>query len=273
MTGFRESQLLEAVDLLLNARRTMTPINDLPSELKPASLDEVFFVQDRIREAHGALGGWKVGASSPDAVPMAAPLPLTMIAQNGAVRGGRLRGLEAEIAFVLKSDLPPRATPYRDEEVYAAVGSCHPAIEVLESALADPTRPEEKLTMLADLQMHGGLISGARLFVLARPWISRKEHVTLAIDGMIRLEETGSNTCGDLKRLLPWLANEGSARTGGLLAGQCITTGSWTGNYAGALGFVRGCALLDGRAGQRTLCLAGRPFRYSLALLAVRKAC
>ncbi len=228
MTGFRESQLLEAVDLLLNARRTMTPINDLPSELKPASLDEVFFVQDRIREAHGALGGWKVGASSPDAVPMAAPLPLTMIAQNGAVRGGHLRGLEAEIAFVLKSDLPPRATPYHDEEVYAAVGSCHPAIEVLESALADPTRPEEKLMMLADLQMHGGLILGPD----CSSWQTvdfQKEDVTLAIDGMIRLEETGSNTCGDLKRLLPWLANEGSARTGGLLAGQCITTGSWTG--------------------------------------------
>ena len=229
MTGFRESQLLEAVDLLLDARRTMTPINDLPSELKPASLDEVFFVQDRIREALGALGGWKVGASSPDAVPMAAPLPLPMIAQNGAVRGGRLRGLEAEIAFVLKSDLPPRATPYRDEEVYAAVESCHPAIEILESGLVDPTRPEVKMTMLADLQMHGALILGPD----CPSWRTvdfQKEQVTLAIDGMIRVEETGSNTSGDLQRLLPWLANEGAARTGGLLAGQCITTGSWTGN-------------------------------------------
>ena len=31
-------------------------------------------------------------------------------------------------------------------------------------------------------------------------------------------------------RLLPYLANEGAARTGGLKAGQWITTGSWTGN-------------------------------------------
>jgi 2-keto-4-pentenoate hydratase len=30
-------------------------------------------------------------------------------------------------------------------------------------------------------------------------------------------------------RLLPWLANEGAARTGGLKAGEWITTGSWTG--------------------------------------------
>ena len=44
------------------------------------------------------------------------------------------------------------------------------------------------------------------------------------------MERTGSNTSGDLLKLLPWLANEGAARTGGLRAGQWITTGSWTGN-------------------------------------------
>ena len=229
MTGFRESQLLEAVDLLLDARRTLTPIDDLPPELRPSSLDEAFFIQDRIREAYGALGGWKVGASSLEATPMAAPLPLTMIAQSGAVKGGRLRGLEAEIAFVLKTDLPPRTTPYSDQEVQAAIGSCHPAIETLESALADPTHPEVKMTMLADLQMHGGLILGPD----CPSWRTvdfQKEHVTLAIDGIIRVEETGSNTSGNLPGLLRWLANEGAARTGGLKAGQWITTGSWTGN-------------------------------------------
>jgi 2-keto-4-pentenoate hydratase len=31
-------------------------------------------------------------------------------------------------------------------------------------------------------------------------------------------------------RLLPYLANQGAPRTGGLKAGQWITTGSWTGN-------------------------------------------
>ena len=229
MTGFRESQLLEAVDLLLEARRTMRPIDDLPPELRPTLLDEVFFVQDRIQDAYGTVGGWKVGAPSPEATPMAAPLPLTMMGGNGASRGGRLRGLEAEVAFLLKSDLPSRAARYSDEEVYAAVESCHPAIEILESALADPTRPEVKMTMLADLQMHGGLIAGPE----CPSWRAvdfQKEHVTLAIDGMIRVEETGSNTAGDLLRLLPWLANEGAARTGGLRAGQWITTGSWTGN-------------------------------------------
>jgi 2-keto-4-pentenoate hydratase len=35
-------------------------------------------------------------------------------------------------------------------------------------------------------------------------------------------------------RLLPYLANEGAVRTGGLKAGQWITTGSWTGNTPAA---------------------------------------
>jgi 2-keto-4-pentenoate hydratase len=37
-------------------------------------------------------------------------------------------------------------------------------------------------------------------------------------------------------RLLPWLANEGAARTGGLKAGQWVTTGSWTGLALGTAG-------------------------------------
>jgi 2-keto-4-pentenoate hydratase len=82
--------------------------------------------------------------------------------------------------------------------------------------------------MIADLQMNGGFVHGAA----ATNWQKidfSKEHVTLAVDGVVRVERTGSNTSGDLMRLLPWLANEGAARTGGLRAGQWITTGSWTG--------------------------------------------
>jgi len=232
MTGLRESQLLEAASRLLNARRTLTPIPDLPAELIPTTLDEVFFVQNTLLTAFSPEneqpGGWKVGAPSLESTPLAAPLPKAWITESGSTLAGRLRGLEAEIAFLLKSDLPPRDTPYTDEEVYTAVQSCHPAIEVLESGLIDPTIPSLKMSQLADLQMHGGLVLGAAI----PNWQSidfHTEHVTLAIDGILRIEATGSNTSGNLLRLLPWLANAGAVRTGGLLAGQWITTGSWTG--------------------------------------------
>jgi 2-keto-4-pentenoate hydratase len=50
----------------------------------------------------------------------------------------RLRGVEAEIAFLLGKDLPPRAAPHSREELVIAIASCHPAIELLESALLNP---------------------------------------------------------------------------------------------------------------------------------------
>jgi len=229
MTGERERQLIEAADLLLDARRTGAPIEDLPGALQPRDLDEAYALQDRIAEAYGEIGGWKIGAPSAEATPVFAPMPLAWIAGDGAVVGGmrRFRGLEAEIAFLLGKDLPARATPYASEEIVSAIASCHPAIEVIESGLLDPLKAA-RLSMIGDLQMHGGFVYGAAV----ADWQKidfKIEHVFIAVDGMVRVERTGSNTSGDLMRLLPWLANEGSKRTGGLKAGQWVTTGSWTG--------------------------------------------
>lgn len=235
ISGFREKQLMEAADLLLDARRTHTPITDLPAELQPTSLEEVARIHDALADAYGNIGGWKIGAPSADATPFFAPMPREWMAPSGAVLVGptyRYRVLEAEVAFLLGQDLPPRSTPYTRDEVLAAVASCHPAIEELESGLIDP-KAANNFSALADLQMHGGFIYGPA-FADWRNIDFTKEKVTLSIDGAVRVERTGSNTSGDLLRLLPYLANEGAARTDGLRAGQWITTGSWTGNTPAA---------------------------------------
>lgn len=236
MTPQREAQLLEATNVLLNARRTKVAVTTLPAELVPVSTEESFWVQDQMALDYGPIGGWKVGAPAADATPMFAPMPKAWIAGSGATfRGLRFRGLEAEIAFLLGKDLPARAGGYSDDEVYGAVASCHPAIEVLESGLLnpiDPSVPDLKLQMIADLQMHGGFVYGAAVDGWrAIDWT--KETVALAVNGSIRVENVGSNTSGDLRRLLPWLANHGAERTGGLRAGQWVTTGSWTGVATG----------------------------------------
>ena len=235
MTGPEELRIIDAANALLNARRTCQPITDLPANLQPQSLDEAYAIQDRMMAALGDIGGWKIGAPSPEATPMFAPMPRAWIAAAGSVLTGerwRYRGLEAEIAFLVGNDLPPRAQPYAREEVLAAIASCHPAIEVLESAFTDPSQATP-LAKNADLQVHGGFVYGPAV----ANWQSidfTREHVVLVVDGVVRVEATGSNTAGDLLRLLPWLANEGSARTGGLRKDQWITTGSWTGNTLGS---------------------------------------
>lgn len=232
MTGDREQTLTLIANTLLDARREARPLASLPPELVPANMEEVYAVQDQLAAVFGEIGGWKIGAPNPEATPMFAPMPKDWMAPSGTLLGGerwRFRGLEAEIAFLIGKDLPPRpGQPYSREEALAAMASCHAAIEVLETSFTDPAQvPRE--AMLADLQMHGGFIYGP-----AFPgWHSidfSKETVTLIVDGVVRVERTGSNTSGDLLKLLPWLANEGAARTGGLRAGQWITTGSWTGN-------------------------------------------
>src|SRR2546429_4727226 len=93
---------------------------------------------------------------------MFAPMPQAWTAANHAVLGGRhrFRGLEAEIAFLMGKDLPQREKAYSRDEVVAAIASCHPAIEVIESGLTDPLKAE-KLSMIADLQMHGAFVYGA----------------------------------------------------------------------------------------------------------------
>src|SRR5579884_1347771 len=141
ITGLREKHLLQAANLLLDARRTHTPIADLPPEAQPSSLEEVAVVHSFMAQAYGEVGGWKIGAPSPDATPFFAPMPRAWMASSGATLYGqpyRYRVLEAEIAFCLGSDLPPRSQPYTRDEVLAVIASCHPVIEELESGLIDP---------------------------------------------------------------------------------------------------------------------------------------
>ena len=237
VTAARESVLQQTADVLLTARRTYTPIGDLPAELAPVDEAEAFAVQDIVAVAFGSRGGWKIGAAGSEGTPFFAPMIAAWMGENGSLFAGanhRLRGVEAEIAFQTGEDLPPRGSGYTRDEVIAAIGSCHPAIELLESAYIDPMAVP-RLNMLADLQMHGGFVAGPAVPQWREiDWTA--ESVALTIDGALRLEQTGTAPGGpDLVRLLVYLANEGSARTGGLKKGDWITTGSWTGaNWASA---------------------------------------
>ncbi len=228
-------------DLLLDARRENAPMTGLPAELEPTTMDEAYFVQDQMALAYGEIGGWKIGAPNAEAEPFYGPMPRAWMAPSDSIFSGpqyRFRGIEAEIAFLVGKDLPPRETPYTREECIAAMASCHPAIEELESGFVDP-RDVPRFASFADLQMNGGFVYGPAI----ANWQTidfTKEPVVVTIDGTVRADKVGSFTSGDLLRLLPYLANEGAIRTGGLRAGQWITTGSWNG-----IAFATGAQTVD----------------------------
>ena len=216
--------------LLLSAWRDPTQkLQALPSVLLPADEAVAYAVQRRVLEALGPIGGWKVGASGPDAPCNCAPMPAAGIHAGPArvhAAPGALRGIEAEIAFRLAADLPPREAPYGRAEVIAAIGACVPAIEVLDSRFVDPDA-QDKLSLLADLNTHGGFVYGAP----AANWQGidfAKETVSVTVDGK-PLKTATANPAGDMIRLVQYLADTGARWAGGLRAGQYITCGSWTG--------------------------------------------
>jgi len=239
LSAAREKELIDIADTLLDVRRNGTSIDQIDPAIAPQSLQEAYFVQDVMAQAFGEIGGWKISSAGPEGVPFFAPMPLIWIAPSGSTIKGahRLHGLEAEIAYQIGTDLPPRATPYTREEVVAAIAAAHPVFEILEAALTSPTE-SPRFSTFADMQMHGGFVYGPA----TANWQSidwSQESVTISVDGAVQVQRTGSNPAGnDLLRLVIYLANEGSVRTGGLRRGQWITTGSWVGNiwsHAGAV--------------------------------------
>src|SRR5271163_2281987 len=62
LSGVDRDRLHQAAELLLEARRTVQPIDDLPQGMAPRTLEEAYYVQDLMLKAIGKAGGWKVGA-------------------------------------------------------------------------------------------------------------------------------------------------------------------------------------------------------------------
>ncbi len=199
----------------------------------PRDAAEGYRLQRAVMARLGEVGGWKVGASGPEAAPSCAPMPLSGMVSAGArgVASVSLRRfpaplVESEICLRLGRDLAPRAAAYLEAEALDAVESCHPALEILQSRFLDEgvLGPAARL---ADLLGHGGFVWGEAI----EGWRAvdfAALGVVQAVAGQAEVAGRG-NPAGRMGRLLCWLANEGAREAGGLRAGQVVTCGSWTG--------------------------------------------
>ena len=189
-------------------------------------------VQAAARAAIGeALVGWKIGATNPvtqQVLKISAPFygPIYLSRCHAGRARLRLpagvRGIEVELAFRLRGDLPARATPYTDAEVRAAVGSLHPALEIV--GTRQQGEKLDGLQAMADLGFNGGFVAG--------PAIAGWDGLDLAavrgacvIDGVRLAEGEASIVLGSPLKALAWLADQGV----GLRAGQWVSTGTLTG--------------------------------------------
>ena len=233
MSILSERQRDEAARLLLAARGSGRPGSRLPESCRPLTPEDALAIQRRVQGTlREATGGWKCSLPTPERPAACAPIfasticrssPCTVLAHGPTVR------IEPEIAFVLGRDLPPRAAPYGEGEVRAAIAETRLVLELLDSRYADPSVvsfPE----LLADQISNQGLFVGS---VLTDGLDAPLEGFRVVIEGGQRTlhERDGRHPDGHPLRPLVWLASFLASRGEALAAGQIVTTGS----YAGAL--------------------------------------
>ncbi len=198
----------------------------------PPDTATAYALQRMVAERLGPVGGWKVGAPVPDAPPSCAPMPLSGISPAPArlsLQRFPQAQVESEISLCLGADLPPRAEPYSEAEVMAAVATCHPALEILQSRFLDEAALSPA-ARLADLLGHAAFVH-AEPIAAWRGLDFAALGVTQQVSGQPPVGGRG-NPAGAMPRLLCWLANTGARALGGLRAGQFVTCGSWTGKTA-----------------------------------------
>ena len=218
--------------LLLDARASGRPFvaKDDPA---PADVAEAYRVQDIVLDsldAGGRPSAWKVIPPRKGSELLASPVPTSRVLRSPAsVSAARFHmiGIESEIAFRIGRDLPPRATPYDENEVAEGIEEALVLIELVDTRLAN-WKEAPPLWKLADFQSNGGLVVGSGV----RDWRAldfTAQRVVLEVDGVVRVQESGTHPAGNPFALMPWFATHCAKRCGGLRAGDVVTTGSWTG--------------------------------------------
>lgn len=230
-----------ATAYLVNLRTAGPRPPSLPSDLAPQTESEAYELQfDTMRalKAHG--GSWKVAmhdAHSGTCAPIFASDIYRTSARFESPIADRL-GIEPEVAFTLKQALPPlsEGRGYQLEQIIAAIGSAHAAIEILVSRFQSH-EGAAPLDRLADNLSNGGLVIGA-------PCENWRQLELRALPLRLSLETEGHPTEVYAARgghplgcpLLPllWLANHRSALGLGMRSGDLVTTGSYAGlRYVG----------------------------------------
>ena len=215
---------------LIAAHHQGTLLTVTPDE-GPADAAEACAVQQEVWRALVGTArptAWKVGAAARDAVFMAGPVLPQFLGASPARFPASSFGqvaVEAEIALRFYRDLPPRPTRYTREELLAAVGSAHVALEVVATRLAD-RGAAGRLWCLADNLVNGALVLGDPL-----PDLRDLDFGTLVarsfVNGERVAEGVGQVPLGDIFYLLPWWVEQ----IGGVRTGDVVTTGTWNGAH------------------------------------------
>ena len=223
-----QQRIAEAATLLVKARRDGVRLIELPATCRPATVADAHAIQDAVAaQLNEPVGAYKAAAPANDE-PWRGLIYARTIHSSPArmeVKDVPDCGVEGEVAFRFRSDLPARSAPYTRDEVAASVDACA-AIEVITSRFQDQAA-RGTLEKLADCVSNGG-------FVYAQPIADWQHldfatiHVSLLVNGESVLNQNGGHPTKDPLGTAVALVN--MLRTGpGVRAGQFVTCGSYTG--------------------------------------------
>lgn len=230
---------------LETARRTTTPIaplTDSVPDLTVADAYEIGRAGIATRVAAGArVVGHKIGltskavqeqlgVSSPD---YGALLDDMAVPSGGTIPAGTLIAprVELEFAFHLGADLGADGVTAAD--VLAATDAVQPAIEIVDSRIAD-----WRITLadtVADNASSGAFVLGGERVAIADVDLPAAEAV-LSADGEVVERGRADAVLGDPVRAVVWLANALGALGTTLAAGDVVLSGACTRMYAAAPG-------------------------------------
>jgi 2-keto-4-pentenoate hydratase len=225
-----------AADQLWDLWHGRRHIAALPPDLRPATRAEGYAIQALVeRRSARPRFGWKIAATSLAGQqhiqvdgPLAGRLLAEQVRSSGAVlslAGNQMRVVEGEFAFRMARDLAPRAAAYTRDEVVAAIGALHPAIEVPDSRF-QPFEQAGTAQLIADNACTDYFVLGEAAPDAWRRLDLVTHAVTAQIAGGASFTGSGANVLGDPLLALTWIANELSTIGVTLKQGEVVTTGT-----------------------------------------------
>jgi 2-keto-4-pentenoate hydratase len=232
-----ETSLIEVTAALLLMRRITHQISArYDAYLRPHTIEDGFAIQQAMLEQmEDTLGGWKCSLPNGDDFIVAPILGSTIFEQSPCpiqLDGGVCK-IEPEIAFKFAHDLPSRKEAYTDEEITAALGSAHLALELIQNRYV----PSEEVTYyehLADCLFNQGVFVGPEI-TLSQAFSASEINFTLAQStALLAVPSAVEIMPGKHPHLFPqrplfWLVNFLSRRGIDIKAGQVVITGSYAG--------------------------------------------
>jgi 2-keto-4-pentenoate hydratase len=214
-------------------------IEQIDASARPTSRLDAYAVQAMLEaKSKKPLFGWKIAATSIAGQkhigvdgPLAGRLLAERVLSNGAaisLLNNRMKVAECEFAFEMKRSLQPKSQAYSLDEVMAAVGALHPAIEIPDSRFAR-FETVGAPSLIADNACTNFVMIGQAATCNWRAMNLAQHSVTASVanaQGLKHHHGVGSNVLGDPRIALTWLVNELSSMGIALAEDQIVITGT-----------------------------------------------